>query len=98
MNQMFNPEIEELNQEVMEQFSQKIENAINVILRKHSKEDTTVELLTVVISISAQIANDIGVSFEEFVGMCGNFYEDFNESGGEEMIEEENTTDKKVLN
>lgn len=56
----------ELDEEVTEAFSAKIEKAINGVIKKFPNADSRVELMTVLLSFAAQVSQDIGIIKTDF--------------------------------
>lgn len=65
----------ELDMEVIEKFANKIEIAIQDVLDEDLEKDGTVELLTVLLSLSSQVAFDLGVEKTSYQEMALEFYE-----------------------
>jgi len=94
--------IDELNEEAMDSLSSKIEDAINSSMKSFEDDDYRIELLMVLLSFSAQVAEDLTVIPEEFAKLSGNIYKDLLEEEIEERKNHEQehriSTDKSLLN
>lgn len=102
-NDVFNPDPGETNSsdfdpKVLEEFSNKIEEDINIMLDQTPEQDIRGELITVLISVAAQISQEIGMPLEDFVDMSAQFFQDAEETTGEEVVEESNQPDNRILN
>jgi hypothetical protein len=64
----------ELDMEIIEEFADKIEAAISDVLDDDEK-DGRIELLTVLLSLSSQIAFDLGVERSSYQEMALDFYD-----------------------
>ncbi len=68
-------EFDQLDEELIEQFSAKLEKAINSVIKKHKEKDSRVELLTVLVSFASQVAQDAGMSAENFEEFAMSLFE-----------------------
>jgi hypothetical protein len=66
----------ELDSNLMEEISVKLESAINRVIKKNSNKEIRLELLMVVISFSAQIAAELGVDEGDYMNLCNDFLHD----------------------
>lgn len=78
-------EEQELDDELIRQFSSSLESAINKILAKNLEKDPRLELLTTLMSFASQVAQDLGMDEESFANLATNFYQDTCEEPEEEI-------------
>lgn len=91
----------DLDEELMQQFTDKLEGAINQVLQNNTDKDSRLELLTTLLSFASQVALDIGIEASAFTELSDQFYLDASEQVEEEyleMIAEPPKDKKKYLN
>lgn len=93
----------ELNQEIIHDYINQLKEAIDVVSDKHSV-DTSLELLTVLLSFAAQVGQEIQIEDKSYFSLAKEFFNDAaknNEQYEEDQEERINTfskNDKKQLN
>lgn len=68
-------EEQELDDELIQEFSSKLETAINKVLAANPEKDPRLELLTTLMSFTAQVAQDLGMDQESFANLANDFYQ-----------------------
>jgi hypothetical protein len=97
-------DVDELDENLMLQFSESIESAINDVIGDNlDKEDTRLELLTTLISFSAQLSQDLGITEDKFSEIAIEFYKEAEESLAEAVVNDDflikaPSSKKRVLN
>ncbi|MDP2685237.1 MAG: hypothetical protein Q8P20_09470 [bacterium] len=66
----------ELDEEIVYQFGDEIQRAIDTVSNKNLTKDVRLELVNVLLSVSAQVALDIEISGPDFLDMAEFFYDD----------------------
>jgi Zn-finger domain-containing protein len=59
----------ELSERYLDEYSEKIENTINEIIKLNNFDDSRLELLTVLISFSVKLSLDLNIYEEDFLGL-----------------------------
>lgn len=59
----------ELRERYLDEYSEKIENTINEIIKLNNFDDSRLELLTVLISFSVKLSLDLNIYEEDFLGL-----------------------------
>jgi len=85
---------DELDEDIIDSFTEDIEEAINVVMRGNSAQDCRLELLTVLSTFAAQVALDLDVHKERFLELSSELFQEM-----ERLISsEEEVIDKSKLN
>lgn len=87
----------ELNDEVIAKYSKKLEAAINRVATK-SEEDTQPELLAVLVNYACSVAFNMGMDLDQLKEFCQTVYESLEFDEEEEIAQNTEVTDKKLLN
>lgn len=66
-----------LNEKLLDEFSDKLETAINKVCQNNAETDPRLELLVTLGTFSAQVGIDSGYSKEEFLALMGEMFDDF---------------------
>jgi hypothetical protein len=74
----------ESDKSVIQQFSDEIQVAVDIVIDNNMPNDIRIELIHVLTSIATQISIDFGISRDEFLGMANYFYEE-----GQKIVDEE---------
>lgn len=82
----------ELNSEVIEKVSKKLEKTINSILKKDEKENTnsSLELVFVLVSMGCSISHDLGLSEEDVSDFVKTFFQQLNSENDQLAKENKN--------
>lgn len=85
----------EFNQDIINDFSQEIESSINKVIGKNLDSEYKLELMTVLLSFSAQVAADIDIIEDSFLELSSALYTEAKEETEIEieMYEEDDITD-----
>ncbi len=81
----------EFNQEIINDFSAEIESSINRVIGDNFDAEYKLELMTVLLSFSAQVAADIDIVEDSFLELSSALYTEANEAN--EEYEEETEID-----
>lgn len=87
----------ELDEEIMAEFSDKLETTINIVCEKFAGQDPRLELMVTLGLFAAQVGADAGYDRNEFIALMGDMYDD-HESGETLSLEFEMETDPSKLN
>ncbi len=85
----------ELNQELVEEFNDALEQAINNVCEAHEGVDPRLELLVTLGSFTAQVAKDTGYDHRDFIKFMNDM---FNDVEPEDASEEEADENKYNIN
>lgn len=66
----------ELDEDVLHQLGEEVQAAIKIVVNDNITKDVRIELVNVLLSISAQVSIDVGIAEDEFLGMADYFYEE----------------------
>lgn len=90
-------ELVELNQDLMKQFSEGIQNAIDLTMAKSELDDPRHELLTTLLFFAAHVANELSLTKESAMEIFSQLYSDPDILDPDEGIDilEEDIEDKK---
>lgn len=76
--------IEELDEDLMEQFSAKLEAAINKVIKDNPSKDSRIELLTTLVSFGAQVAQEMGVEKDGFEYLAASMFDEIEDGEDDE--------------
>ncbi len=65
-----------LNEDLLNEFSNKLETAINEICEKHSDLDPRLELLVILGMFCSQVGLDSGYNRQEFLALIASMFDD----------------------
>lgn len=65
-----------LNEDLLNEFSNKLETAINEICEKHSDLDPRLELLVILGMFCSQVGLDSGYNRQEFLALIASIFDD----------------------
>lgn len=68
-----------LDDELMEEFSEELETAVNRVFERHTSEDPRLELLVTLASFASQVGTDLGFDKKEFMELIQDVFSDFEE-------------------
>lgn len=75
----------DLNEDLLNEFSNRLETTINEICEKHSELDPRLELLVTLGMFCSQVGLDSGYNKQEFLALIAGLFEDSFESTDEEL-------------
>lgn len=85
---IFESDEEMLDGEVIEDLSSKLEVLLEETFEANSESDPRLEMITVLLSFAAHIADDIELNQEGFTQLCAQFYQETVELKQEDQVEE----------
>lgn len=91
----------EVDDELVEEFSSKIEKTINKVIDNNKEADPRLELLITLSSFCSQVAIDSGFDKKEFLRFMEDMFEDYSEEAETTTNDEETakpTNKAKLLN
>ena len=94
----FDDQDEELNDELLQKFSSKLESAINDVISDNIDTDSRLELLTTLVSFAAQVSQDLGIDQSKFIEISSEFYQQAEEFFNEEHLQTIAKEKKTMLN
>lgn len=77
----------QLDDEIVKQFGEELQSAIELVVGNNIALDTRIELVNVLMSIAAQVSIDVGISDDEFLGMADFFYEEGQKTAEKDKID-----------
>ncbi len=86
----------ELDEDLLDEFSDRIEEAINKVCAENSELDPRLELLVTLSLFAAQVGIDTGYDKEEFLSLMEDMYKDSLENNDTEEDEEEKLDTSKL--
>lgn len=91
-NDVMTEQTTKLNEDLLDQFSEKLEETINVVCEKNQETDPRLELLVTLGLFASQVSIDCGFTKDDFFDLMEDLYKDF-EFEGEIKI-----SNKKIMN
>lgn len=89
------PQTTKLDEELLDEFTEELETAINQVCERNHAVDPRLELLVTLGLFGAQVAIDSGFDKEEFLRLMEEMYDDFE---GESEVVEVVVMDKSKVN
>src|ERR1700748_676753 len=94
----FDDQDEDLDDDLLQKFSSKLESAINDVITDNLDMDPRLELLTTLVSFAAQVSQDLGIDQTKFIEISTEFYQQAEEFFNEEHLRTIDQEKKIVLN